>query len=66
MTELWEFVGVCTYYWKFVKGFSQFAAPFTDLTKKGAFSWADTMQKAFDRLKEVMSSCTVLVLLDFT
>ena len=42
VTELQGFVGICTYYWKFVKGFSQLVAPLTDLTKKGAFSWTDT------------------------
>ena len=41
VTELQGFVGICTYYRKFVKGFSQLAAPLTDLTKKGAFSWTD-------------------------
>ena len=66
MTELQGFVGICTYYPKFVKGFSQLAAPLTDLTKKGAFNWMDTAQRAFDRLKEVMSSCLVLALPDFT
>ena len=34
--------------------------------QKGAFSWTDTAQRAFDRLKEVMSSCPVLALSDFT
>ena len=38
VTELRGFVGICTYYRKFVKGFSQLAAPLTDLTKKGPFS----------------------------
>ena len=59
-------MGICTYYWKFFKGFSQLAAPLTDLTKKGAFGWTNVAQRAFDRLKEVMSSCPVLALLDFT
>jgi len=66
VTKLRWFVGICTYYRKFVKGFSQLVAPLTDLTKKGAFSWTDTVQRAFDKLKEVMSSCLVLVLPDFT
>jgi len=59
-------VGICTYYQKFVKGFSQLAAPLTNLTKKGAFHWTPTAQRAFDKLKEVMSSCPVLVLPDFS
>ena len=64
--EIWGFVGICTYYQKFFKGFSQLEAPLMDLTKKGAFGWIDTTQRAFDRLKEVMSSFLVLVFSDFT
>ena len=65
MIELRGFIGICTYYWKFVKSFSQLATPVIDLTRKGAFSWSDIAQRAFDRLKEVMSSCPVLALPDF-
>ena len=43
VTKLRGFVGICTYYWNFVKGFSQLEAPLIDLTKKGAFSWTHTM-----------------------
>jgi hypothetical protein len=60
------FYGLCTYYRCFVKGFSQLGAPLTDLTKKGAFRWIGESQKAFDKLKEVMSTCPVLALPDFT
>ena len=66
MTKLRGFVGIFTYYRKFVKGFSQLVAPLTDLMKKGALSWSDTTQRAFDRLKEVMSSYPVLAFPDFT
>ena len=37
----------------------------TDLTKKGAFRWTKDSHRAFDKLKEVMSTCMVLALLDF-
>jgi hypothetical protein len=37
LTELKGFFGLCSYYRRFVKGFSQLGAPLTDLTKKGAF-----------------------------
>eukprot|EP00253_Pinus_taeda_P006493 PITA_06493 len=66
VTKLRGFIGICTYYRKFVKGFSQRAAPLIDLTKKGAFNWSDTVQRAFDRLKKVISSCPVIALPNFT
>jgi hypothetical protein len=51
---------------RFVKGFSQLGAPLTDLTKKGAFNWTEESQKTFEKMKEVMSTCPVLALPDFT
>jgi hypothetical protein len=41
VTELKSFIGICTYYKRYVKEFSQLATSLTDLTKKGAFSWSD-------------------------
>jgi hypothetical protein len=40
--------------------------PLTDLTKKGAFHWTEESQKTFDKMKEVMSTCPVLALPDFS
>jgi hypothetical protein len=66
LTELRGFLGMCTYYRKFVKGFSQLCAPLTDLTKKGAFKWDEEAQITMDKMKEVMSMCPVLALPDFS
>jgi hypothetical protein len=66
VTELRRFFGLCSYYRWFVKGFSQLRAPPTDLTRHGAFIWTDESQKAFDHMKEVMGTCPVLALQDFT
>ena len=66
MTELKGFSGLCTYYRRYVSGFSQMIAPLTDLTKKGAFSWSEEAQQTFEKMKEVMSSCPVLALPDFS
>jgi hypothetical protein len=39
--ELKSFLGLDTYYRKFVKGFSQLTAPLIDLTKKEDFNWIE-------------------------
>jgi hypothetical protein len=66
LTELRGFLGMCTYYKKFVKGFSQMCAPLIDLTKKGAFKWSEEAQNTMDKMKKVMSTCPVLALPDFS
>ena len=66
LTELRGFFGLCSYYRRFVKGFSELGAPLTDLTKKGAFHWTEDSQQTFNKLKEVMSTCPVLALPDFS
>jgi hypothetical protein len=66
VTVLRSFFGLCSYYKQFVGGFSQLGAPLTDLTRHRAFIWNDESQKSFDDMKEDMSTCPVLALLDFT
>ena len=41
-------------------------APLTYYTKKGAFSWLEVAQQTFEKMKEIMSSCPVLALPDFS
>jgi hypothetical protein len=36
------------------------------LTKKGAFQWTEESQRTFEKMKEVMSTCPVLALPDFS
>ena len=66
VTMLRGFVGLCTYYTKFVKGFSQLTNPLTDITNKGAFYWAKEDEKSFNKMKEVIRSFLVLALPYFT
>jgi hypothetical protein len=61
-----ELLGVMQLLSMLCEGFSQLSAPLTDLTKKGAFMWSEEAQKEFVRMKEVMSTCPVLTLLDFS
>ena len=66
LTELRGFIGICTYYRKFVKRFSQLTSPHTDLTKKDAFQWHEGAENAFQIMKEVISNCHILALPDFS
>jgi hypothetical protein len=62
LTKLRGFLGMCTYYRKFFKGFSQLCAPLTDLTNKGSFKWSEDAQFTFGKMEKVMSMCPVLAL----
>jgi hypothetical protein len=66
VTKLRSFFELCSYYRRFVRGFSQLGEPLTNLTKHGAFIWTEKSQEAFDHMKEVMCTCPVLALPDFT
>ncbi|GBG71471.1 hypothetical protein CBR_g8888 [Chara braunii] len=62
-----SFLGLASYYRKFVKNFSAIAAPLTDLTKKDThFLWTSDCQQAFTRLKEALMRAPVLKLPDPT
>ena len=39
ITEVRGFIGICTYYRKFVKGFSKLTYKLTDLNKKDDLKW---------------------------
>ena len=65
LIELRGFNGSCTYYRKFVKGFSQLTSPLTDLKKKYSFQWNEGAEKTFQRM-DVTINCTVLALPDFS
>ena len=49
--DLRRFLGLCSFYRRFVKGFSQLVAPFTDLGKRGAFKWSKDAKVIFDKVK---------------
>jgi len=55
------FVGLTSYYRKFVKGFSVIAEPLTRLTSKQMhFEWTPDAQVAFEALKEALMEATSL------
>ena len=51
ITILKGFIGICRYYRKFVKGFSELNSPLTDLTKKDSFKWNEEAENAFQKMK---------------
>jgi hypothetical protein len=49
-----------------VRCFSHLGALLTDITKHGDFIWTKESHKSFDYMKEVMGTCPMLALPDFT
>ncbi|UYV71663.1 K02A2.6-like, partial [Cordylochernes scorpioides] len=60
--ELRSFLGLCTYYRRFVEGFADIAAPLHRLTEaKSTFHWNQDCEDAFVTLKGGLCSSPVLV-----
>lgn len=65
--QLRSFLGLATYYQRFVQNFSDIASPLTNLLKKNIpYSWGEEEQKAFDTLKKALTTAPVLRLPDPT
>lgn len=65
--QLQSFIGLTSYYRRFVKNFSQIASPLYALTKKNAkFNWTPACQEAFDTLKQKVTSPPVIAFPDFS
>lgn len=61
-----RFVGLLSYYRKFIKNFSELSAPLTDLTRKNArFRWTNEAQTSFETLKKCLSKPPILIHPDF-
>ncbi|XP_039047295.1 uncharacterized protein LOC120187712 [Hibiscus syriacus] len=64
--EVQAFLGIASYYRKFIKGFATIAAPISDLLRKGqSFEWTEAAQSAMNHLKSRLCSAPILGLPDF-
>ena len=61
LTEVRSFVGLCSYYRRFISGFADMAAPLHDLTRKNArFRWGPEQDGAFRQLKRRLMTAPIL------
>lgn len=58
--ELQRFIGMCNWYRRHIKDFSAIAAPMTELLKTKKFSWNESADTAFKKLKQVLLSPPIL------
>ncbi|GBM08967.1 Retrovirus-related Pol polyprotein from transposon 297 [Araneus ventricosus] len=59
--DLRSFLGLCTYYRRFVKNFSTIAKPLHKLTEaKSNFNWTEECEKSFNSLKQPLTSSPIL------
>jgi len=63
--EVRRFMGLAGYYRRFVEGFSKILKPITTLQRKGVrYEWTDECDVAFIELKRLLTSETILRVLD--
>ena len=63
VTEVRSFVGLCSYYRRFVKDFAAIAGPLHALTGKNArFCWTDACQTAFEELRRRLVNSPIVAM----
>ena len=66
-THVRSFLGLCSYYRKFIANFASIAEPLHKLTEKSvSFKWTERCQTAFDLLKDRLTTAPILTHPDFT
>ncbi|WMV30758.1 hypothetical protein MTR67_024143 [Solanum verrucosum] len=63
VTEVRSFVGLASYYHRFVKNFASIATHLTNLTKKEIqFEWTEKCEESFQKLKNLLNTEPILAL----
>ena len=61
VTDVKKFLGLCSYYRRFVPDFATISKPLTQLTEKNStFQWGETQQFSFDTLKNLLISAPIM------
>ncbi|KAK8756781.1 hypothetical protein V5799_000517 [Amblyomma americanum] len=64
-TDVRSFVGLCSYFRRFIKNFAGTARPLTDLLKKDTpFTWGPAQEEAFSSLVDLLTSPPILAHFD--
>jgi hypothetical protein len=65
--EIHSFVGLASYYHRFIQDFSKIAMSMSQLLDKGkVFKWTQDCHDSFEELKKSLTTATVLVLPDLS
>ena len=66
VSQVRSFLGLASFYYRFVKDFNSIATPINQLTKKDTpFQWGEAQENAFEELKTRLTSAPLIALLDF-
>jgi hypothetical protein len=67
VSEICSFLGLASYYRRFIQDISKIAKPMTWLLEKGkVFNWTWDCQACFEELKKCLTTALVLVLIDMS
>jgi len=63
--QIWQFLGLASYFRKFIENFAIIVEPLTRLTRKNVpWEWEDSQQRAFSTIKNKLTTRPVLSIFD--
>jgi hypothetical protein len=63
LKEVRGFVGLCSYYRRFIKDFARIAAPLNAMSEKNRnFEWNESCQQSMDTMKKLLTTAPLLVM----